>query len=395
MTGAQGLFNRDRAQTLLRENELDAMLAGLPENWLYLTGQEDAIASTLGLRTFALLTSQPFGLGAVAVPRLSAGVSGAVAAVDEVVVYGDFPVSVSSRDLGEIERRTATILEDESRAAASMPDALELMLKRAGLEHGRIALDDWSVAPVLQERLPDCRCVPGAKLFDQIRAVKTPEEIARLRAAARIVEQLELAAFEHARAGHVWDDFVLDLPRAAAERGAKLGFFSGGASWRSGFMFPPENEPLGLGDLIRLDITISHRGYWADSGRTASLGPAGEEARDRYKTIRAAVDAATEVARPGTSFAQVYWAAMQVAQLAMPEYRRRHCGHTIGARPYDGLLVAPDETALLEENMVINIEVPYYGIGWGGLQLEDTLLITDSGSSPLTTLPRELVELQA
>lgn len=395
MTSAEDLLNRDRAQSVLSENDLDAMLAGLPENWLYLTGQEDAIASTLGLRTFALLTLQPLGLRAVTVPRLTAGVSGAVAGIEEVVVYGDFPVNISARDLGEIERRTVSILEDESRAAASMPDALELMLKRCGLERGRIGVDDWSVASVLQERLPDSRCVPGAKLFDRIRAVKTPGEIARLRAAAQIVEQLELAAFRHARRGQVWDDYVVDLPRAAAERGAKLGFFSGGASWRSGYMFLPVAEPLDLGDLIRLDITISYKGYWADSGRTASLGTPNKVARERYKTIRGAVDAATQVARPGASFADVYQAAMLVAQKEIPEYRRRHCGHTIGARPYDGLLVAPEETTRLEENMVINIEVPYYGIGWGGLQLEDTLLITDSGSSPLTTLPRELVELPA
>ena len=79
----------------------------------------------------------------------------------------------------------------------------------------------------------------------------------------------------------------------------------------------------------------------------------------------------------------------------MTGYRRRHCGHTIGARPYDGLLVAPEETTRLEANMILNIEVPFYGIGWGGLQLEDTLLITDSGCLPLTKLPRELVTLHA
>jgi Xaa-Pro dipeptidase len=387
------LLNYERAQWVLRQNDLDAMLAALPENWLYLTGQEDTIAGTLGLPTLALLTLQPLGLRAVTVPRLSAGFAAAATGrVDEIVLYGDFPVNIDSRELNELEQRTVALLEDGG-AAASMPEGVESMLTRCGLQDGRIAVDDWSVASMLEEKLPSCRCIPGKKLFEQIRAVKTPGEVARLRAAVSIVEQLEVLAFEHARPGHVWDDFVVALPKAAAERDARLGFFSGGAGRRSAYMFPPAADAIQAGDLIRLDITISHRGYWADTGRSASVGTPSQEASARYRTIRDAVDAAIEVARPGASFADLYDAAMRVAQRSMRDYRRRHCGHTIGARPYDGLLVAPEETTRLEANMVLNIEVPFYGIGWGGLQLEDTLLITESGCLPLTKLSRELVTL--
>lgn len=396
MIEREDLLNYDRAQWVLRENELDAMLAALPENWLYLTGQEDTIANTLELPTLALLTLQPLGLRAVTVPRLSAGFAAAATGhLDEIVLYGDFPVNLESHQLRELERRTVDLLEDEGRAAASMPDAVASMLTRCGLERGRIGVDDWSIASMLEERLPSCRCIPGKKLFEQIRVVKTAGEVARLRAAVSIVEQLEVLAFEHASPGHVWDDFIVALPKAAAERDARLGFFSGGAGWRSGYMFPPLAEPIQAGDLIRLDITISHRGYWADTGRSASVGTPSREASERYRAIRDAVDAAIEAARPGASFADLYDAAMRVARGSLTSYRRRHCGHTIGARPYDGLLVAPEETTRLEANMILNIEVPFYGIGWGGLQLEDTLLITDSGCLPLTKLPRELVSLHA
>ncbi len=396
MTVKEDLLNYQRAEWVLRENNLDALLASLPENWLYLTGNDDPISSTLGLPTIALLTLKPLGLRAVTVPRLSAGLAAMeIPDVDEIVLYGEFPVNVGSHQLREIERRTVELLHDDARAAASLPDAVESMITRCGLKGSRIGVDDWSLASMLQDRLPSCRCTPGQKLFEQIRLVKTSAEVARIRAAVSIVEQLEAQAFGHAAPGVVWDDFVVALPKAAAELDAKLGFFSGGAGWRSGYMFPPVADPIRAGDLIRLDITINHRGYWADTGRSASVGAPDHEASARYRTIRHAVDAAIDSARPGASFADLYDAAMGVAQRSLAGYRRRHCGHTIGVRPYDGLLVASDEATVLEKDMVLNIEVPYYEIGWGGLQLEDTLLITESGCELLTSMPRDLLAIEA
>jgi Xaa-Pro aminopeptidase len=158
-------------------------------------------------------------------------------------------------------------------------------------------------------------------------------------------------------------------------------------------MFPPVEEPVTYGDLVRLDLTISHRGYWADSGRTACIGSPSLQVRKRYGAIRLAVESALEAVRPGVTFADVYDVAMKAVAPQIPGYRRRHCGHTIGLRPYDGLLVAPDESAPIEANMVLNIEVPYYGIGWGGVQLEDTVVVTQTGCAPLTRMNHDLLSI--
>jgi Xaa-Pro aminopeptidase len=105
------------------------------------------------------------------------------------------------------------------------------------------------------------------------------------------------------------------------------------------------------------------------------------------------VESALEAVRPGVTFAEVYDVAMKIVAPHIPGYRRRHCGHTIGLRPYDGLLVAPDESTVLEVNMVLNIEVPYYCIGWGGLQLEETIVVTEDGCVPLTKLAHDLLSI--
>jgi Xaa-Pro aminopeptidase len=396
MTHGSALLNRDRADAALRQHGLDGVLVALPENWLYLAGFEDAVAATIGLPTIAILAGHPPGVKAVAIPRLVAGFAAAeIPTVVDVVLYGEFPVHVNHVELSDLERTTVDLLEDRSHSAETLADAIELVLTLSGLERGHIAVDDSSIAQMVQERVPTCKCVPGRKLMEQIRAVKTPEEISRLGAAAAIVEELEQIAFDHIIPGRVWDDFVSSLPVATAQRGARLGFFSGGSGWRSGFMFPPVQEPVKTGDLVRLDLTISYRGYWADSGRTASVGTPGREVATRYALLRRGVESALEAVRPGVPFADVYHAALSVVQKQIPDYRRRHCGHSIGLRPYDGLLVAADEATVLEANMVLNIEVPYYGIGWGGMQLEDTIVVTEDGWTPLTTMTHDLIVVSA
>jgi Xaa-Pro dipeptidase len=396
MTAPDVLLNRDRADAVLRQHGLDGVLVALPENWLYLTGSEDTVAATIGLPTVAILAGNPAAVKAVAIPRLVAGFAAAeIAVLGEVVLYGEFPVYVNHDELGDLERATVNLLEDRSHSAETFADAIQLVLRLSGLDRGRIAIDDPAIAQTVQERVPTCKCVAGRTVMEQIRAVKTPQEISRLAAAAAIVEELEQLAFDHIMPGQVWDDFVASLPIATAHRGARLGFFSGGAGWRSGFMFPPVQEVVKTGDLVRLDLTISYRGYWADSGRTASVGVPSREVEERYAVLRHAVESALEVVRPGVPFADVYHAAMSVVKQQIPDYRRRHCGHSIGLRPYDGLLVAPDESAHLEANMVVNIEVPYYGIGWGGLQLEDTVVVTEDGWTPLTRMPHDLIVVSA
>ncbi|HEY2598942.1 MAG TPA: M24 family metallopeptidase [Candidatus Dormibacteraeota bacterium] len=390
------LFNASRATQVLNESGVDAVLATRPENWLYLTGMRDSVAATIGLPTVALLTRTPLVLRAIAIPRLIAGF--ATASIDEgcdVAVYGEFPISNEAASHHELDQATRDLLERADDAAATVADAVDLLLRRASLERARIAVDDPGIAQIVAERLPSCRIEPGRPLLERIRAVKTDPEIARLAAVVRIVEELEALAFQHIQAGKVWDDFVGRLPALTAERGATFGFFSGGAGWRSGFLFPPVEEPLARGDLVRLDITIERLGYWADTGRTACVGEPSELVSGRYAAIRGAVEAGLAAIRPGVRVAEIYDIAMGKATLGIAGYRRKHVGHSIGARPYDGFLVAPDDATQLEPNMVLNVEVPYYGVGWGGLQLEETVVVTADGCVPLTKMSRDLVAVPA
>jgi len=67
-------------------------------------------------------------------------------------------------------------------------------------------------------------------------------------------------------------------------------------------------------------------------------------------------------------------------------YSRHHCGHGIGIELHELPNIAPNDDTILEEGMIINIESPYYELGFGGMQVEDTMLVTNKGKELFTTI---------
>jgi Xaa-Pro aminopeptidase len=78
--------------------------------------------------------------------------------------------------------------------------------------------------------------------------------------------------------------------------------------------------------------------------------------------------------------ADVFHAAVNtVRQEGIPHYQRSHVGHGIGLDGYDAPNIAPSNDDVFEEDMVICVETPYYEMGLGGLQVEDTMAVTRDG----------------
>jgi Xaa-Pro aminopeptidase len=82
-----------------------------------------------------------------------------------------------------------------------------------------------------------------------------------------------------------------------------------------------------------------------------------------------------------------------VREAGIPHFRRHHAGHGIGIEPYEPPFLTETSEEILEEGMVLNVETPYYEMGFGGVQLEDTIVITNDGYRPLTKLNRDLLVL--
>ena len=149
---------------------------------------------------------------------------------------------------------------------------------------------------------------------------------------------------------------------------------------------------LANGDLLRVDVGCTVDGYWADMARSAVVGEPSREQQARYDALLAGEEAQRALARAGVSAGELFKVAVErVRAGALPAYRRSNCGHGIGIDVHEFPSLSPANAAVeIEDGMVLCVETPYYQIGWGGMMVEDMIVIRGSGNECHTHLPRDL-----
>ena len=163
---------------------------------------------------------------------------------------------------------------------------------------------------------------------------------------------------------------------------------------RSASLFPSSssNYLLKKGDLIRMEVSCIFQRYWSDSGRTAICGAADRKQLTYYSAILEGHMAMLDQIREGAQVSEIYRIGIDtIRKKGIAHFERNHCGHGTGLEIYEPPLITLEENLELKANMVINIEPPYYELGFGGLQIEDTVVVTNSGFEFLTNMERELV----
>ena len=269
--------------------------------------------------------------------------------------------------------------------------ALAEAIKHMGLAKARIGIDESGITPAvlteLKALLPHCEIIPATQTFRQIRAVKTTAEVERLTKAAQCTERAIEATFAIARPGLTETELSRVFLHELIDAGAEPALTVLGAGVRSALpSATPSNYRLTPGDIIRFDAGCYYQHYRADISRCAVLGEPTTKHTRIYNAIHAGQDAALAAIRPGIPAQEIYHAAMTAAREAgIPDYERNHVGHGIGIEGYDVPNLTAQETTLLEPGMTLCIETPYYEIGWGGLQIEDTIVVTDTHQTLMTT----------
>jgi len=380
-----------RLTSVLEAEGLDALVATTTENLYYLTGfRSISHALFRGLELYGVFTRRGTGL---VVPFIdTTGVAADEIAVDCLACYGKFFFEYAD-DPGAVGRK---IREWTAAPAASPADALAAVLADLGVTRGRVGLDEANVFPAtwrrVEERLAPVTLVPGYQLLRGARAVKSAEEVARLERAALIAEDgiaavlgmLKAGVTEH-EAAHVFEQEVL-------RRGASPFFTVVTMGERAALADVYASErALRPGDLVRFDLGCVYQGYRSDISRTAVLGRPTEKQARYYAGILAGERAAIAAMKPGVPVSDIFEIGVRVTrESGIPHYQRHHVGHGIGLEPYDPPTINAAARVPLEPGMVFCVETPYYEHGWGGVQVEDAVLITATGTRQLTRSSQEL-----
>lgn len=232
------------------------------------------------------------------------------------------------------------------------------------VEDLRVVKDSWEAG-----RLRDA----GGRLSDTAKCI-IPKALAGIRerdVAGAIEAELRRVGFDKP----AFDTIVASGPNSAIPH------------YRSG------DRRLEAGDFVVLDFGGMLDGYAVDLTRTIVLGPASKKARGLLTDVAAAQQAAFEAVRVGRPATDVDAAARQVLEQAgLGEAFSHGTGHGLGLEVHErprvgrhraGLLVEP-----IEAGMVFTLEPGAYIPGWGGVRIEDDVVVTTGGSEWLTDVPR-------
>lgn len=278
-----------------------------------------------------------------------------------------------------------------ARAAADITNELNIR---------RLAFEDDAVPYRLYADLcaeTGCELFPAGNNVDRLRMVKTQEEIDCLSEACAIACRAFYRIIDDIRPG------VTEKELAA--RLSTYMVFEGADSQQSGFMVVSgpnssmlhgisSDRPLEYGDLVLMDYGCRFNGYISDMTRTVVLGCATDEQRKVYSLVRQMLEDSLAVMKAGVKTEEVYAAA--VGCIKDTDYFKYHytgIGHGIGLFVHEQPLITPKGSSIYEPNIVTTIEPGLYIPGWGGIRIEDQVVIKDDGNENLISVPHEMIEV--
>ncbi len=292
----------------------------------------------------------------------------------------------------EEEVREAKIIHYKKKMEGIALLLLDLNLKRIGVEGSFLTLSSYqSLKKYLGE---------GAELFcleeemKNLRAVKDPQELDLLRSAI----DLSSKSFRHMlgwmKEGALEKDLALEMEFFMKRHGAEgTGFDIIIASGqRSALPHGRASEKrIESGDLILIDFGLRAQGYHSDQTRTLVCGTPTQEQRKIYGIVQEAHDRAIEGIRPGVPICEIDNIARGfIQEQGYGNYFGHGLGHGIGLAVHEDPVVNGENKTILQEGMVFTVEPGIYLPGWGGVRIEDMVLVTSSGAEVLTYLPRDL-----
>jgi Xaa-Pro dipeptidase len=286
------------------------------------------------------------------------------------------------------------------------------ILEERGMLVGKMGIDGGfpGGAPYLVynrflEEFPKATVKDCTDLVNQCRAVKFPEEIELMRAAAELADIGVKASIRYAEEGKPEEEIDgvghLEIFRNAASKYPRYIVNMPYTDTQSG---PDRSTWVGhnfstarkfrRGDVTVHSRQVSIQGYYAECERTFFIGKPNKKAAEMFDVITEAQQVGIETIKPGVK-------CYEVAEACAAVYRKRgfekhfsaRMGHSIGIEghdpPPDFRSFPPDET-ILEPGMVFSIEPGCYERGMGGFRNSDTILVTKDGNELLTKLPKDI-----
>lgn len=268
-----------------------------------------------------------------------------------------------------------------------------LGITKLGFEAGFVTVstfEDW------KKKFEGVELSPIANIIGPLRCVKSQSEIEKIRTACKLADACMEHVIRMIQPGVAEWDIGLDIEFFFRRQGADLAFepivVSGERSARPHGR--ASQKKLENGDFLTLDFGCQLDGYNSDITRTFVIGELTDRHERIYNQVLKANQAAIEAIKPGKSGKEIDQLARDVlAEADMAQYMGHGLGHGLGRLVHDFGGLSQRSDTVLAAGMVMTVEPGVYVEGFGGVRIEDDIVVTESGCEVLTSFPKNLLVL--
>lgn len=264
------------------------------------------------------------------------------------------------------------------------------VLKSKGLGEGVIGVERRQRADVsdeLRAALPNAVFKNGSIVSDELRVIKSNEEIDYIKKATEITESALKAAIDGVKVGVKMSDLKVLIKQIMSSNVDSAPIELGAGTW----FLSPADYIISEGDIVRFDLGARYKYYCSDVSRQVAVGTIPKDWEKLFDTFLEAEETIISMVKPGAMTDELFEAGMKIVRRVDPDYDRGHLGHGIGIELHEAPHIAPKPNGVpLRPNMVFTVEIPYYVAGTVGFNCEDILAVTDHGCEVLSSLSKEL-----
>ena len=317
-----------------------------------------------------------------------AGFSGTlVISADRQVIFADFRYL----EQAEAQAHGWEVVRTRRQMKDDLPPLLtEMGARRVALEADIVSHANWSA---LAEALPEADLVPVPWKGNEIREVKSADEVAAIERACRLGDRAFEFVLRTVRVGMTEADLAWQLERWFRENGAEGLAFEPGILAGPRAAMPhgsPDDTSIAAGNVLLLDFGCQVDGYRSDMTRTLFIGPPSDEQRRIYDLVLEAQQRALEGIRPEMSGRDADALARDhIADAGHGEDFAHSLGHGIGLETHELPNLGTLSESTLRPGMVFSVEPGIYLPGVTGVRIEDIVVLEQDGVRRLTQSPRE------
>lgn len=239
--------------------------------------------------------------------------------------------------------------------------------------------------------------IKAGGIIDKMRIIKTPAEIQNMRIACDISCRAFERILKDIHVGVTEKELAAKLSLYMVEEGADTqpygNILISGA--RTSLLHGiPSKKAIEYGDFVLMDYGCQYNGYLSDMTRTVVVGKATAKQREVYEYEKRSLEACEEIMQAGVSAKEFYPKSLEPLKgTNYADYTYANIGHSIGLFVHELPYLSTQFNDILEENTVITIEPGIYLPNWGGIRIEDQVLVKKGGFENMISTPHDLIEL--